>query len=466
MGEWVARHHSVPFTEPFAWTRIGEPYYAYSWLAQLTFYEVLRAGGPGGLHALAGAIGGAIFLTGAVCGRRFGLEPFSAAMLGALNVVISAESTPFLRPQLIMFALVPVAWGCCATIAAESRARPRIMVTLWLTSALAANIHLTYPLIAVPVALLVPDVRSRRGGISFLITVAAIVAGWACSPYATKWIDVLRLNLGGDIAHSSPVGELSPGFRVAPLVGIVLASLPLIPTRNRSTSERALLGALWLAGLFLFAVYFKGLGPWWWCALPMVALALSWVPRASSVSVERGWAALLALVIFACSITNIRLYRVLHRFEGEGLHEQLPSIKSFVAEPAAHWLVTHLRPNASGRLLTTFNYGSYLKWRVPQLSESIDSRGIFPDSALLPDLPVVRGKTYLGPWRSSQVAVVPSNYPVAKVLDADTAWRRIGTTLPVPWAPEDVGAGLWVRRAWIEAAGARDGVTGGDTFPR
>ena len=34
LGEWIARHGRVPFVEPFSWTALGQPYYAYSWLPQ------------------------------------------------------------------------------------------------------------------------------------------------------------------------------------------------------------------------------------------------------------------------------------------------------------------------------------------------------------------------------------------------------------------------------------------------
>jgi hypothetical protein len=35
-GEWIVRHGALPFTEPFAWTRAGQPYFAYSWLAEVS----------------------------------------------------------------------------------------------------------------------------------------------------------------------------------------------------------------------------------------------------------------------------------------------------------------------------------------------------------------------------------------------------------------------------------------------
>jgi len=40
VGEWIVRHRAVPFVEPFAWTAAGQPYFAYSWLPQATYFVV------------------------------------------------------------------------------------------------------------------------------------------------------------------------------------------------------------------------------------------------------------------------------------------------------------------------------------------------------------------------------------------------------------------------------------------
>ena len=74
VGEWIFVHHRVPFEEPFAWTRAGQPYYAYSWLAQLVFFAIMRAFGPVGLHILAAITAGSIVLAGVVAGRVLGLS--------------------------------------------------------------------------------------------------------------------------------------------------------------------------------------------------------------------------------------------------------------------------------------------------------------------------------------------------------------------------------------------------------
>ena len=53
-GEWVAKHHAVPFVEPFAWTRPGAPFQAYSWAIELFYFELMKHFGPMGLNVLQG----------------------------------------------------------------------------------------------------------------------------------------------------------------------------------------------------------------------------------------------------------------------------------------------------------------------------------------------------------------------------------------------------------------------------
>ena len=126
VGEWICGHHRVPFEEPFAWTRAGEPYYAYSWIAQLAFFTTMRAFGPVGLHVLAGITAMAIVLAGFAVGRSMGLGVSRSTILGVLSIAIAMESTPFLRPQLFMFALLPLAWASAFRLVRSRSVEPRI----------------------------------------------------------------------------------------------------------------------------------------------------------------------------------------------------------------------------------------------------------------------------------------------------------------------------------------------------
>jgi hypothetical protein len=451
VGEWIFTRQRVPFEEPFAWTRPGEPYYAYSWLAQVVFYATMRLAGPVGLHVLAAVVGASIVLAGFAAGRAMALSASRSTILGVLSIFIAMESTPFLRPQLIMHALIPLAWAAALTLARKSSRVLLPAIALWLLSALAAGVHITFLLAAAPLALLWAQ-GSASDPRRELTASAAVLIGWFTSPYALRWPDVFALNLGYDaiLSGPSPPGELSPGFAVSPLVGAALAVQPLlIERRSARTAERLALALLWLAGLLLFARYFKGLGPWWWCALPIVCMVLSRLPSPSDRRVELWWAALVPVALLALSPTNVRLWMATRVYEGGLEARSLPSLKGFATEPIASWLESHAVVPRGTKLLTTTSYGSYLKWRIPALSESIDTRSVFPDSVALPDVPSTAADRPLGPWQSSDLAVVPESYPVAEVLDHNPDWQRIGTAVPAPWALTAPRAGLWARRSWI-----------------
>ena len=49
-GEWIAKHRAVPFVEPFAWTRPGEPFQAYSWAIEYLYFFLISHFGPAGLN--------------------------------------------------------------------------------------------------------------------------------------------------------------------------------------------------------------------------------------------------------------------------------------------------------------------------------------------------------------------------------------------------------------------------------
>jgi hypothetical protein len=169
----------------------------------------------------------------------------------------------------------------------------------------------------------------------------------------------------------------------------------------------------------------------------------------SNPRINLAWSIITPLALVAFVPTNIQLWKVTRAYEGGLESRTLPSLKAFASEPAAAWLESHTTIPRGTRLLTSFNYGSYLKWRLPAVSESIDSRNIFPDSVALPDIPSTNADRPTGPWRSSDLAVVPETFPVAGILDHDPEWRKIGTAVASPWAPSAPRVGLWGRRAWL-----------------
>jgi hypothetical protein len=454
MGEWILAHRAVPFVEPFAWTRPGAPYFAYSWMPQVAMFALLRSGGTLTLHVFAGLLGAGIVLASAVASRALGLRASGAVLFGLASAALALQTTPFLRPQLLMHILVPLAWMCVARSRGEGVAPTATFATLVLLNALAASVHITFLVMAVPLTLYLAEAGPTRVRSAVFACVASAL-GWLLSPYGARWLAVFALNFGANAMtkYPAPAGELTPGFVISPWFGLGLAAVPLLAVVALRDRQRLVYGALWLVGLIAFGRMFKALGPWWWCATPMVIAALQRLPRASSLGTRCTFAALAVIAAAAMAIPNVRVGAATVRYESAALHGQLPSLKGFASEPLARWLELHMRRDASGKLLTVFIYGSYLKWRLPSLSESIDGRTIFPDSAALPDV-VWSGSVHLGPWRSADLAVVPLSYPVAAVLDADAAWCRVGVASPAPWDTIAPRAALWVRRAWWVSARA------------
>ena len=104
--------------------------------------------------------------------------------------------------------------------------------------------------------------------------------------------------------------------------------------------------------------------------------------------------------------------------------------------------------------MTTFNFGGYIPWRLPHLSESIDGRTIFPDSVAKAEtyFPPNRAVIPLPPWRTADLAIAPVYFPVAAVLDTASGWRRVAITSQMEGKPAMIG--LWVTDRWWREAGA------------
>jgi hypothetical protein len=111
VGEWIVRHHAVPFVEPFAWTREGAPYFAYSWLPQTLFFVVFDQFGHLGLRALQGLIVVASGASAVMLARAAGWRPGQSIILAGFNLIVAAFFVATLRPQSILLITIPLIWA-------------------------------------------------------------------------------------------------------------------------------------------------------------------------------------------------------------------------------------------------------------------------------------------------------------------------------------------------------------------
>ena len=460
LGEWIVGHRAVPLVEPFAWTRLGEPFFAYSWGPEVAYYAAFAAFGPNGMHALHGLVLAFAGLAVGLLGAAARWTGWTTLLAAALHIVVGVGVVPTLRPQGILLVVVPLAWAAAMRLR-DGDGSFRWGAVLLVCAAAAANSHLFFPLTAAPGVVLLT--RSPVSWRRVAIAGCAILGGWLLSPYGLHWPDVFHLNFEQHALYSSPspVDEYIPGFSALTrgggtgllLVPLLLA-LPWLTATRLEPRARGLYGLLWTAGLFSFGVAIRGLLPWWLTTLPLTGIALGMLTAPATPLVLTAQRAVVTAIFGAMGLVGGGRNADPWEEAGTLQSRRLPSAAASGIEPIAEWLDCHLMPTAQGRLLTTFNFGSYARWRLPQLSESIDGRTIFPDSAAAAEayfLPV-RRTLPLPPWRSADLAIVPVSYPVAGVLDTATAWRRVATTADRNGPAAIIG--LWVRRDWWAQAGA------------
>ncbi len=458
IGEWIIANRTWPLTEPFAWTRAGEPFFAYSHFPEILYYLLLKGVGPIGLRMLNGMLLVCAAASVIYLGGIFRWRPWVTLMLAASNAAIGLLVVPALRPQSILLVAVPLCWAF-SWLVLQSRHPAWPTAGLLLASALAANSHLFFPITAASAVLCWVYPPRQRARIALVL--GALVAGWLLSPYGLRWHEVFALNFGANalLETPSPIVEFSPGFSRLGVVLLFPAALSLIPwalDRNRLTS-RELLGfsCLWLLGLVAFGYAARLLLLWWLIALPVAGLALmhrtgqsASVPPRNKVRIA-AWGIALLLLLLPVS-EGVAAWRD----EGSVIDRRLPSVAQRPTEPLLAWLECHASTGMGGRVFTWFNYGSYLTWRMPRYSMSIDGRTIFPDSVARADVlrsALVRPPEH-GPWKSADLAIIPLRFRVAAVLDTATGWRRAAWTHS---GPGRAPIGLWIREEWWEAAGTQ-----------
>jgi hypothetical protein len=465
-GEWIVRHGTVPFTEPFAWTRLGSSYFAYSWALEVPYYLIMRWSGPAGLHALQGLILLAVAGSVLVLAKAARWKPWVALCMAALNVAAAMLVVPALRPQLVLFALIPLAWAFVYSILTAPRIR-WATIGLILTSTAAANSHLFFVLTAAPLALVVANPpRDRR---RMWATCGAIVLGWFISPYGLSWPDVFRLNFSYNalLVKPSPILEFRPGFRAstALFLALPLTWAPWVVSRTRlHLRERVVHGALWLAGLVAFAYAGRLLLCWWLITLPLSAAGLTVLWSGGQVAAPRRFVRITTYALVGLiSIVLVTAMPAQWRNEGDAVSRRLPSEAGISIDPLLVWLQCNTRSDASGRIFTWFDYGSYLVWRLPAYSASIDGRTIFPDSVARAEM-LVSGllpRRDYHVWSSADIAIVPLWFGIAPTLDSAQGWARAASLRRLD-SPRD-SVGLWVQRSWWDRFSTSTLVKGGAT---
>ena len=395
-GQLIIQNHKVFHTDPYSYTRFGQPWVDHEWLSQVCIFGLYRLAGWGGLIVGFGAIIAAAFL---VAFARSPGRPYVAGVITLLGAFASAPSWG-VRPQMVTLLLASV----LLLILERSYQRPTL---LWWTPPLMllwVNLHAGY---AVGLALMglflagdaldvafgfaIFDSKDERpASARFRALALAIVACAAVvplNPYGVAMysypLETLRSR-----AMQSYIGEWrSPNFhqhQYIPALIMILATvlLPAISSRCMRPREVLLLSVMTLAALRSV----RHIPIYALIAIPILsAMLLPWLQQSgvekrfqSKPSPMTPAKTLLNAILLATFLifTIARVRFVTHR-QAEAEAKEFPAA-------AVSFIASHQPP---APMLTHYNWGGYFIWRLyPEYRVYIDGRADLYGDAFMDSL--------------------------------------------------------------------------------
>jgi hypothetical protein len=422
-GHYIAEHKSVPHTDPFSYTRAGEPWVAHEWLTDLLLYELDRTIGFAGLIVVFAAVLCAAFF---LLYLRCGSDPYVAGV-AVLYAAWATQPVWGVRPQVLSLLLTSL-W---LLILERSERNPRL---LWWTLPLTllwVNLHAGFALgLALSALFLVGELveralRSSQQGAShlrfaafiFLLDLLMVPLNPNCLRMYSYPIETLR-----SAAMQAYIAEwASPNFHHAeywPFLLMVLCTFAVLSWSRRQVRPQDLL-------LLLTSLY-AGL-----CSIRMMPL---FVLIAAPLICQRigDWSTgrsqplrptpLSALFLNGSIVLAIAVFAAVHTAHVIQRQPQA-EMQSFPARAVA-FLQTHPPP---GPIFNHYDWGGYLIWKLyPTTRVFIDGRADLYGGELLDqfaDTYQFKGawQQTLQQWRIDTVLVPPGS-ALATGLRSSPGW--------------------------------------------
>jgi hypothetical protein len=432
-GQLIVQTHAVFHTDPYSFTRFGQPWVDHEWLSQVLMFGLYRPAGWGGLIAGFGAVIATAFM---VVFLRCPGRPYVAGVITLLGAFASAPSWG-VRPQMLTLLLA----SALLLILERSYERPRL---LWWTPALMllwVNLHAGYALgIALMALFLVGDgldvafgfkdvaaPRFRALALAILVCVAVV----PLNPYGAALycypLETLRSR-----AMQSYIGEwLSPNFhqhRYLPALAMVLATiaLPALSPRRLRPREVLLLSVTTYAALRSV----RHIPIYALVAIPILsAMVLAWLQESRVAKRFEGRQTPMTPVKTLMNVALLAGFLVFTVARVRYVTLGQPRAEAKELPEAAVSFIASQRPPAP--ILNHYNWGGYFIWRLyPDYRVYIDGRADVYGDAFMDDLATayyLRGDS----WRNSfekwgiQTVVLPPDAPLVTALRGLPDWKTV-----------------------------------------
>jgi hypothetical protein len=413
-GESILATGRIPTRDPFSFSRPGEPWFAWEWLAEVIFALVHEVSGLHGV-AVFGAL--LIALSGSILFRRLAWE--GAGMVPSLGLVlasVAASSVHYLaRPHLFTYLLLPVAlW----MIESDRRAPSRRVLLLVPMAAVWANLHAGF--IVLPAALALEAAGEcfgdRRRALRLAVLFGATGAATLLNPYGYRLHGHILTYLNAGWIRNAVEEFQAPRFRSESSLSFLLllfcglaALQALWQTRRRGGVVNLV---FWAQAALQSARH-----------IPVYALTAAPLLAGVAGPALRRWAGerreqrdgRCAFASVAAGVALVVALSAPARFPDTRFPVQAVD--------------RHPQSVAHRRVLTSDQWGDYLLYRFPGQKVFMDGRTDFYGREVAHQyttlLVLDEGWTDTLARHGFEAALLPREWPLAALLDRDPKWRRV-----------------------------------------
>jgi hypothetical protein len=433
-GQLILQNHSLFHTDPYSFTRFGQPWINHEWLSEILLFGLYRIAGFGGLIVAFGVVISATFLL--VFLRSSG-RPYLAAVMTLWGAVASASSWG-VRPQMFSFLLASI-----FLLLLEASARRPML--LWWTAPLMllwVNLHAGYPIGLAFIALFLigegletwvgPEPwqtvlpRLKRLTTAFALCLALV----ALNPNGVRIYWYPFETLRSAAMHRFIHEWFSPDFHDSTYLPLLLMLLALIAGLALSSWRPRLRNlVLLLATIPAGLRSVRHIPILILVIVPVLAeLAQSWLQGSSANRWLRtpltgsATRTLTINVVVLLAFTSFTVLRVRHVVVSQPETEA----KHFPMAAAAFLEQQH----PPGPMMNHYNWGGYFIWKLyPQYRVFIDGRADvygdrfmtdFSDSYFLTD----NWKKSLQTW-DIRTLVLPPDAPLVVALRLNPEWEQV-----------------------------------------
>jgi hypothetical protein len=422
-GQYITEHKSIPHTDPFSYTRAGQPWIAHEWLTEHLLYQIQRIAGYGGLIVVFAAIVGAAFF---LLYLRCGAAPYIA---GVATLFAAWATAPLwgVRPQMLSLLLTSLWLLLLERSENDSKllwwTLPLTLLWVNLHGGFAAGLALLTLFLAGEWMERALGWSSPRSGRHLKTAALILVFDLLLVPLNPSglrmfWYPIQTLR---SAAMQNYIAEwASPNFHHAeywPFLVVVLGTFAALSWSGNRVRPRNLL--LLVVTLYAGLCSIRMIPLFVLIAIPLIAKRLrEWPPRTLDTRRHLALRMLLngVIVLAMAAFTGIHLTQVIRRQpQAEAQHFPVPAVA---------FLATHAVP---APIFNHYDWGGYLIWKLyPSIPVFIDGRADLYEKQLLDQF----ADTYRfqGDWRRTLrqwdigTIVVPMDSALATGVRSDRAW--------------------------------------------